>query len=72
MISIVQSYQSGPTAFMKESDRLPEPSRSSQLHDSTLHFTQADHRTSPGTERPDSPQVSGFNSGNDLENSDVN
>ncbi|KAG6424093.1 hypothetical protein SASPL_114505 [Salvia splendens] len=54
---------SGPTAFVKESDRLPEPSRSNQLHDSTLHFTQADHRTSPGTERPDSPQVSGFNSG---------
>ncbi|KAG6421051.1 hypothetical protein SASPL_117600 [Salvia splendens] len=54
---------SGPTTFVKESDRLPEPSRNNQLHDSTLHFTQADHRTSPGAERPVSPQVSGFNSG---------
>ncbi|KAL1563294.1 hypothetical protein AAHA92_05780 [Salvia divinorum] len=54
---------SGQTNFVKESGRLPEPSRSTQLHDSTLHFTQVNHRTSPGTERLVSPEVSGFYSG---------
>ncbi|XP_057768319.1 uncharacterized protein LOC130988476 isoform X1 [Salvia miltiorrhiza] len=47
---------SGPTTFVKESERLPEPPRGNQLHDSTLNFTQVDHGSSPRTE------VSGFNS----------
>lgn len=50
MSPIVRSYQSGPTSFVKESERHFEPShsqgsdikapQSNQLHDSTLNFTQ--------------------------------
>lgn len=49
----------GPSTFVKESERLVEPSRF-QGPDTTVPQTnQVDHRTSLGTERLISPQVSG-------------